>query len=139
SGDCLRYTVGAQGVDLGFDAMADGAGWGGASALRGVQLAAALGFGSHRVQLDFAKIVPDPAAEPDAAALGWSSLPHAGVLAGHGTAPADPFTELREAGELARELGVVLVVQVGSGGSEKTAVEAGTWEGWVREIVAEFA
>ncbi len=140
SGACLRYTVGAEGADLGLEEFQDVPGWGGASALRGVQLADALGFGSHRVQLDFGAIVPDPAARPSAQGLDWSSLPAGGVLGPDGAAPADPFTELRAAGEEARERGVRLVVQLGSGGeAERAAVEVGTWEGWVRQIVAAVA
>ncbi|MFV2144749.1 hypothetical protein [Isoptericola sp. G70] len=140
SGDCLRYTVGPDGADLDLASMADGAGWGGASPLRGVQLADALGFGSHRVQLDVAALVPDPTAEPSRDGLEWGSLPSEGVRSAEGEAPSDPFTELRRASELADELGVRLVVQLDSGGgAEHAAVEAGTWEGWVREIVAEVS
>ncbi len=140
SGTCVRYTVGADGADLGLEEMADGVGWGGASPLRGVQLADALGFGSHRVQLDFGALVPDPESRPAPGGIEWGSLPSEGVRDAEGVAPSDPFTELRRASELADELGVRLVVQLGSGGgAEHAAVEAGTWEGWVREIVAEVS
>lgn len=141
SGTCLRYTVAAAGSGLDPAALADGADWGGAGPLRGVQLADQLGVGSHRTQLDFGAIVPDPTAEPDAAALVWDSLPNAAFEPdeeeGEEPADVDPFTELAAAAELAEETGVILTLQLGSGGeAEQAAVEAGTWEGWTREIVA---
>lgn len=139
SGACLRYTVAAEESRLDPAALADGAGWGGAAPLRGVQLADQLGVGSHRAQLDFGAIVPDPAAEPDPGALVWDSLPAAEPAEGEGApqAAADPFADLAAAARLAERTGVLLVVQVGSGGeAEQAAVEAGTWEGWVRAIAA---
>ncbi|NDO90619.1 hypothetical protein [Cellulosimicrobium composti] len=141
SGTCLRYTVAAAGSRLDPGALADGADWGGAGPLRGVQLAHQLGVGSHRTQLDFGAIVPDPTAEPDPAALVWDSLPNAAFAPdeeeGEEPAGVDPFAELAAAAELAEETGVVLALQLGSGGeAEQAAVEAGTWEGWVRAIVA---
>lgn len=141
SGTCLRYTVAAPGSDLDPAALADGADWGGAGPLRGVQLADQLGVGSHRAQLDFGAIVPDPTAEPDGAALVWDSLPNAAFEPdeeeGEEPADVDPFAELAAAAELAEETGVILTLQLGSGGeAEQAAVEAGTWEGWTREIVA---
>ncbi|MEK8227867.1 hypothetical protein NKG05_19845 [Oerskovia sp. M15] len=59
--------------------LTDGADWGGASVLRGVQLADQLGVGSYRWQLDFGAIVSDPAAAPSADGLAWDSLPSAGM------------------------------------------------------------
>ncbi|MFP3714956.1 hypothetical protein [Puerhibacterium sp. TATVAM-FAB25] len=139
SGTCLRYTVGAAGSGLDPAALADGADWGGAAPVRGVQLADQLGVGSHRTQLDFGAIVPDPTAEPDPAALVWDSLPARAPAEGEEVPQegADPFAELVAAARLAERTGVLLVLQVGSGGeAEKAAVEAGTWEGWVRAIAA---
>lgn len=141
SGTCLRYTVASAGSGLDPAALADGADWGGAGPLRGVQLADQLGVGSHRTQLDFGAIVPDPTAEPDAAALVWDSLPNAAFAPdeeeGEEPVDVDPFTELAAAAELAEEAGVILTLQLGSGGeAEQAAVEAGTWEGWAREIVS---
>jgi len=141
SGTCLRYTVAAEGSDLDPAVLADGADWGGAGPLRGVQLADQLGVGSHRTQLDFGAIVPDPTARPDAAGLVWDSLPDAAFEPdeeeGEEPVDVDPFAELAAAAELADETGVILTLQLGSGGeAEQAAVEAGTWEGWAREIVA---
>ncbi|MHA7133382.1 galactose-binding domain-containing protein [Oerskovia turbata] len=139
SGTCLRYTVGAPAAPLDLAGLADGADWGGASVLRGVQLADQLGVGSYRWQLDFGAIVPDPTAAPSADALVWDSLPSAGMPEpeeGDDT-ETDPFAELAAAAALADSTGVVLTLQLGSGGeAERAAVDAGTWEGWSREIVA---
>lgn len=141
SGTCLRYTVAAAGSGLDPATLADGADWGGAGPLRGVQLADQLGVGSHRTQLDFGAIVPDPTADPDPDALVWDSLPNAAFEPdeeeGEEPVDVDPFAELAAAAELADETGVILTLQLGSGGeAEQAAVDAGTWEGWAREIVA---
>lgn len=142
SGTCLRYTVGAPGAPLDLAGLADGADWGGASVLRGVQLADQLGVDSYRWQLDFGAIVPDPTGTPAADGLVWDSLPSAGVPEpeeGAETDP-DPFAELAAAAALAGSSGVTLTLQLGSGGeAERAAVDAGTWEGWSREIVAAVA
>ncbi len=144
SGTCLRYTVAAPGSALDPGALADGADWGGAAPLRGVQLAAQLGVGSHRTQLDFAAIVPDPTAEADRSSLVWDSLPDAAFApeegeGAEGEGDVDPFAELAAAAELADETGVLLILQLGQGGeAERAAAEAGTWEGWVRAIAAEL-
>jgi hypothetical protein len=143
SGTCLRYTVGAPGSALDPAQLADGADWGGAGPLRGVQLAAQLGVGSHRTQLDFGALVPDPAGEPDPEGIVWDALPNAAfepeVEAGEEPVDVDPFAELAAAAGLAQETGVVLALQLGSGGeAERAAVDAGTWEGWSRLIVGEI-
>ncbi|WP_278235243.1 hypothetical protein [Isoptericola sp. AK164] len=138
SGTCLRYTVTPPGSALDPSALAEGADWGGAAPLRGVQLADQLGVGSHRVQLDFGALVPDPAGPPDPAAIVWDSLPGAERHAVDGEI-TDPFADLTAAARLASRTGVRLAVQVGQGGeAETSAAEAGTWEGWVRVIVAEL-
>lgn len=117
---CLRYAVGAPGATLEPAGLADGADWGGAGPLRGVQLAAQLGIGSHRVQLNFGDLVPDPAAPASAAALNLDALPDG----------------LAEAAADAARTDVRLYVQVGQGGeAEQAAVAAGTWGDWVRVIV----
>ncbi|WP_402467073.1 hypothetical protein [Isoptericola aurantiacus] len=135
SGTCLRYTVTPPGSALDPSALAEGADWGGAGPLRGVQLAHQLGVGSHRVQLDFGALVPDPAGTPDAAAIDWEFLPGAGLGAADDEI-TDPFADLEAAARLASRSGVELAVQVGQGGEAETAAaRAGTWEGWVREIV----
>lgn len=135
SATCLRYTVGAPGVDLNLDALSPGDDWGGPAPLRGVELAARLGTGSHRIQLDFGALVPDPAARPDASDVNWNRLPGA-----EGDTPAAAFAEISRAARLASVSGVDLVVQVGQGGdAERTAVSSGTWQGWVEVLVAEFA
>ncbi|MBD7999340.1 hypothetical protein [Oerskovia gallyi] len=140
SGTCLRYTVGAPGAPLDLAGLADGADWGGASVLRGVQLADQLGVGSFRWQLDFGAIVPDPTGTPSADGLVWDSLPSAGVPEPEEGAEADPFAELQTAAALSDASGVTLTLQLGSGGeAERAAVDAGTWEGWSREIVAAIA
>ncbi|MCK9794843.1 hypothetical protein M1843_13915 [Isoptericola sp. 4D.3] len=139
SGACLRYTVTPEGSALDPASLADGADWGGAQPLRGVQLAAQLGVGSHRVQLDFGALVPDPTAEPGPAGVVWASLPGATVGAedGETEGTTDPFADLAAAAREADRTGVRLVVQVGQGGdAERAAAEAGTWEGWVRQVVA---
>ncbi|WP_277212826.1 hypothetical protein [Isoptericola croceus] len=142
SGTCLRYTVAAPGSPLDPATLADGADWGGAKPLRGVQLAEQLGIGSHRMQLDFSAIVPDPTEDPDPAALVWDSLPVVTDPSDDGggdeAGDADPFAELAAAAELAAETDVLLIVQVGQGGeAEHAAAAAGTWEGWVRLIAAQ--
>jgi hypothetical protein len=135
AGTCLRYTVAAPGGPGPMSELAPGADWGGAQPLRGVQIAEEFAIGSHRWQLDFGAIVPDPAASPSVDALRWDSLPRAG--ADEATA-GDPFTQLAQAAQLAQETGTALVLQLGSGGeAERAAVEAGTWEGWVEAIVRE--
>jgi hypothetical protein len=126
---CLRYAVGAEGAALDPGALADGADWGGAQPLRGVQLADQLGIGSSRVQLDFGRLVPDVTAAPSRANLDLSALP--------GATDGDPFAQLAPAAELAARSGVELHVQVGQGGeAEHAAVATGTWEAWVTQIVA---
>ncbi|WP_265523557.1 hypothetical protein [Oerskovia flava] len=141
AGTCLRYTVAAPGAELDPESLADGADWGGASPVRGVQLADRLGVGSHRLQLDFGAIVPDPTASPDAGALVWDSLPDGSIPdpeeGEDDGAERDPFAELAAAAELAADSDVHLILQLGSGGeAENAAVEAGTWGGWARQIVA---
>ncbi|GAA3664760.1 hypothetical protein [Microbacterium marinilacus] len=142
SGSCLRYSIGAEGAELDLGGLADGADWGGPAPLRGVQLATALGVDSHRVQLDFGALVPDPTATPSADGIDWSALPGVQLAeAGNGADPmAAAFADLAAAARLAQEDDVDLVVQVGRGGeAELRAVDAGTWEGWVEVLVAEFA
>ena len=142
SGDCLRYTVTPAASALDPASLADGADWGGAQPLRGVQLADQLGVGSHRVQLDLAALVPDPTAEPGPAGVAWDGLPGAtvgtdGAVDGAPEETSDPFADLAAAAREAERTGVRLVVQVGQGGdAERAAAEAGTWEGWVRLVVA---
>lgn len=121
-GTCLRYTVGAPGLTADLAALPDGADWGGAGPLRGMALAGDFRLGSHRYQVNFGALVPDPAAAPGPDGLDWDAV---------------PLDDLAAAAELAARTGVHLVVQVGQGGdAERAAVEAGTWEGWAREIVA---
>ncbi|MWB97278.1 hypothetical protein [Agromyces seonyuensis] len=132
SGACLHYTVGAPGVELAMDGLDGEAGWGGAAPLRGVELADRLGIGSHRVQLDFGALVPDPASEPDADAIQWEGLPGAADDEDGG-----PFGELVAAARAARDDDVKLIVQVGQNSeAELAAAEAGTWGGWSELIVA---
>ncbi|MEG3614437.1 hypothetical protein [Isoptericola haloaureus] len=136
SGTCLRYTVTPEGSRLDPAALAEGADWGGAAPLRGVQLADQLGVGSHRVQLDLGALVPDPSAPPDPTAISWDALPGAGLHAEDG-AEVDPFADLAAAVRLAERTGVRLVAQVGQGSeADRAAVEAGTWQGWVEAVVA---
>lgn len=124
---CLRYAVGAPGATFDPDTLADGADWGGAGPLRGVQLADELGLGTHRVQLDFAALVP-PGGTPSVAALDLSALP--------GAQDGDPFAGLGAAAAEAVERGVNLYVQVGEAGDRaQQAVADGTWEAWVSAIV----
>lgn len=128
---CLRYAVGAPGATLDPAGLADGADWGGAGPLRGVQLAAELGIGSHRVQLDVGALVADPESAASAAGLDLSALP--------GAEEDDPAAGLSAAAALAARTGVQLYVQVGQGGeAEHAAVAAGTWGDWVRVIVQEL-
>ncbi|GAA1999863.1 hypothetical protein [Microbacterium ulmi] len=142
SGSCLRYSVGAEDAPLDLAELPDGADWGGAGPLRGAQLAATLGVGSHRIQLDFSSLVPDPAATPSADGVDWFALP--GSDTGEdGVEPTDPeaagFADIAAAAALARREGVDLVVQVGrSGEGEWAAIDAGTWGGWVGVIAEAF-
>lgn len=137
SGACLRYSVGAQGADLNLDDLAAGADWGGAGPLRGVQLADALGIGSHRVQLDFGALVPSPRDAPSAEGIDPYYAPGSNLSDDSKT---DPFQNLRDAARYAAQNDVDLILQVASGGdAEKAAVEAGTWEGWARVLVEMFA
>lgn len=136
---CTRYSVGAQGSELHLGDLADGADWGGAGPLRGAQLASVLGVGSHRVQLDFTRLVPDPTARPSADGVDWSALPGADSAEDVGSISTG-FAELSEAASYAAEHGVKLIVQLASGGEgEHDAVDAGTWAGWAQIIVAAFA
>jgi hypothetical protein len=124
---CLRYAVGAPGSTYDPASLADGADWGGPGPLRGVQLAAQLGIGSHRVQLDFGRLVPDVTATPSVGALDLSALP--------GAQDGDPFADVAAAAALAADTDVQLYVQVGQGGeAEQEAVASGTWGAWVRVI-----
>lgn len=123
---CLRYAVGAPGATFDPDSLADGADWGGAGPLRGVQLADELGVGTHRVQLDFAGMVPEDAT-PSVAALDLSAVP--------GAEDGDPFAGLAAAAREAAERGVHLYVQVGEADERaQQAVADGTWEAWVTAI-----
>lgn len=137
SGSCLRYSVGAPSSRLGLDQLAPGDDWGGPAPLRSVQLAAKLGIGSARVQLDFGSLIPDPKSTPDATSIHWWALPGADLSS---DPEKDPFQNLREAGSYAARHGVRLIIQVANGGdAEKDAIASGTWAGWARLIVAEFA
>ncbi|MDM8083255.1 discoidin domain-containing protein [Cellulomonas cellasea] len=129
---CLRYAVGALGADFDPAGLADGADWGGAQPLRGVQLADQLGIGSYRVQLAFGDLVPDLGATPAVSALDLDALP--------GAEPDDPFAEIAEASAVAARSGVRLYVQVGQGGeAEHQAVQDGTWGAWAGAIAEAFA
>ncbi len=135
SATCLRYTVGAPGLELDLDGLSPGDDWGGPAPLRGVELAARLGIGSHRIQLDFGALVADPSGQPDSAAVNWTGLPGA-----DGETPETAFAEIARAAAAAEESGVELIVQVGQGGdAERAAVDARTWEGWVEVLAAGFA
>ncbi|RMI06847.1 discoidin domain-containing protein [Cellulomonas triticagri] len=124
---CLRYAVGAPGATFDPGALADGADWGGAGPLRGVQIADELGLGTHRVQIDFAGMVPDDAT-PSVAALDLGALP--------GAEEGDPFAGLAAAATEAVQRGVHLYVQVGEADERaQQAVADGTWEAWVSAIV----
>lgn len=124
---CLRYAVGAPGATFDPDGLADGADWGGAGPLRGVQLADELGLGTHRVQLDVAGMVPEDAA-PSVGALNLSAIP--------GATEDDPFAGLAAAATEAAERGVNLYVQVGEADERaQQAVADGTWGDWVTAIV----
>ena len=129
SGTCVRYSVGAAGVDLDLGELAAGDDWGGAAPLRGVQLAARLGIDSHRVQLSFGSLISSPSSTPDASAIEWGALP--------GANDDDPFADLRKAAEYAAEHDIRLIVQVADGGeAERAAIGAGTWAGWVGLLVS---
>ena len=132
SGTCLRYTIGPPGATLDFQNLADGQDWGGPAPLRGVQLAAELGIGSYRYQLDFGQVVTDPSAQPSDAGLSFDGLPKLN--------DDDPiWSEVAQAVKLADQLGVKFMVQIGQGGdAEKKAVSSGTWGGWIGLIVAAF-
>jgi hypothetical protein len=137
SGSCLRYSVGAVDADLDLADLAPGDDWGGPGPLRGVELAASLGIGSHRVQLDFGGLVPDPTATPEATELDLSYVPGAQLS---DDPDADPFQNLREASEYASAHGVRLIIQLANGSdADKSAIESGTWAGWAQVIVGEFA
>lgn len=137
---CLRYSVSAAGADLDFPTLPDGADWGGPDPLRGVELADRLGVGSHRVQLDFTALVPEPESAPDRERVNWNALP--GILEGENvpTGIDADFSQLVAAADLARQNGTTLIVQIGRGGEgENRAVDAGTWAGWVEVLVREIA
>ncbi|WP_166980279.1 galactose-binding domain-containing protein [Paramicrobacterium fandaimingii] len=137
SATCFRYSVGAEGADLNLDDLEPGAGWGGPEPMRGVQLADRLGIGSFRLQLDVSRLIADPSGKPSSDAIDWSGLP--GAPDGEPT-PTEAFEQVRAAAEYAADHDVDLIVQVGQNGdAERAAVEAETWGGWARFIVAEFA
>ncbi|MGC0142890.1 hypothetical protein [Pseudactinotalea sp. Z1732] len=136
SGACLRYSISPEASPLRLGTLSDGADWGGPGPLRGVEIAARLGIGSHRVQLDFASLVPDPAAEPSPSGIRWQGLPGAGEE----DDDAGAFGQLRAAAQVATQEGVDLIVQLGQNGeAERAAVDSGTWEGWSEYIVAGVA
>lgn len=125
---CLRYAVGAPGATFDPAGLADGADWGGAGPLRGVQLADELGLGVHRVQLDFAGMVPEDAT-PSVAALDLGAIP--------GAEDDDPFAGLAAAAREAVDRGVLLYVQIGEQDDRaQRAVADGTWGAWVAAIVS---
>ncbi|MBB5471996.1 hypothetical protein HNR08_000732 [Cellulomonas hominis] len=127
SATCLRYAVGAPGATFDPGALADGADWGGAGPLRGVQLADELGLGMHRVQLDFSGMVPE-GARPSVAALDLGAIP--------GAEEDDPFAGLAAAASEAVERGVLLYVQIGEADQRaQQAVADGSWGAWVSAIV----
>lgn len=135
SGACLRYSISPDSAPLDLAALSEGADWGGPAPLRGVEISALLGTGSHRLQLDFGALVSEPTAEPSASDITWEHLP--GAEEGDIEAA---FSEVHEAAQTAAREDVELVVQLGMNGeAEQAAVEAGTWEGWSEEIVAAFA
>lgn len=144
AGACVRYAITPPDAPLTASTLAEGADWGGAAPLRGVQLAARLGVGSHRIQLDFGALVPDPRARPSRDGIDWSALPGRDRTdetgGGNGDTVAGGFANISAAATAAAASGVDLIVQVGQNGdAERTAADSGTWAGWVGVIVAEFA
>lgn len=135
SATCLRYSVGAPGLELDLEGLSPGDDWGGPAPLRGVELASRLGTGSHRIQLDFGALIAYPSRQPDPSAVNWAALPGA-----EGEAPETAFGEIARAAAAAEEADIDLIVQVGQGGdAERAAVDARTWEGWVEVLAAGFA
>src|SRR5699024_10775732 len=104
SGACLRYSISPESTTLDLHTFSDGADWGGPAPLRGVVIAGLLGIGSHRLQLDFGALVPEPTAEPSVSDLNWQSLP--GAKEGD-TAAA--FSEVQAAAQLADQENVELI------------------------------
>jgi hypothetical protein len=112
----LVFTVAAPWMKLDLGSLPAGADWGGPGPARGVALAAQLGTGAFRFQLD------------------WSTLLDHGP-----NAPLDlsPYlSQLQAAAAEARRTGATLIVQVGQGGVEKNLVANGTWGSRVQELVS---
>lgn len=127
---CLTYAVGAPGDRLDFAALSPGVDAGGPAPQRGVELAAALGTGGWREQLDLAMLLPDcsPSA-PTAATCGPSALQRWGAY--------DPATE--RAAATAERLGVHFEVQVGQDDPvDEAVVRGGYWGADVTAIVRHF-
>lgn len=142
SATCARYSVaGAQALDIA--SLAPGSDWGGPGPLRGIQIADRLAIGSHRVQLNFGALIADPSGRPSAEGIDWTRLPGAADPADE-SSPKDSeragFTGLVSAAREAKSRGTTLIIQVAEGGdAEKAAVEAGTWEGWIKLIAEGFS
>ena len=118
SGTCLHYTVGAPDHALDLAALPPGADAGGPSPARAVALADVLGTGLARVQLDWSRLLPDPAGP-----YRWEAYD----------------AELAAAAREAARRGVVLDVQLGQGAMERRFVDDGSWERRVRDVVQHYA
>ena len=117
SATCLRYTVGAQGMDLDLDGLPGGADAGGPTGPRGIALADNFGLGASRLALDWRKL-----------------------LDGKGNTDFSTYdAEIQAAAAEAQRRHVLLSVQLGSGGPERAFVDNGTWGARVQQVVAHFA
>ena len=127
---CLTYSVGMPGDTLDFSTLSPGESFGGPAPERGVELAAALGTGDMREQLDLGTLLPNCAASPSEATCGpgaltnWSSY--------------DPATEAAAA--KAKSLGVNFEVQVAqaSAPTDQAVIQDGYWQADVEAIVEHF-
>ncbi len=104
---CLTYSVGSPGDTLNFAGLSAGSDYGGPAPVRGVELAAELGTGLYREQLNLATLLPNcDASAPSAATCGPAGLT--------GWSNYDPAIE--QAAAAAASLGVNFEVQVGQSG-----------------------
>ena len=128
---CLTYSVGMPGDGLDLSGLAPAANEGGPTPERGVQLAAELGTGDMREQLDLATLLPHcDASAPDRAQCGPGAL--------QGWSDYDPATE--QAAAEATSLGVHFEVQFGQDNPvDEALVSSGLWPADVAAILGHFA
>ncbi|MGH9917294.1 MAG: hypothetical protein ACRD6W_00250, partial [Nitrososphaerales archaeon] len=106
---CLTYSVAMPGDSLDFGTLAENPSYGGPPAVRGVQLAAELGTGLYRAQINLGALFPNCTSDPGASTCGPAGMSDSAWIAN--------YSDFGEAVTTARTLGVNFEVQVGQSGS----------------------